>query len=207
MQNTQPSYTKRRAVGLAFSLLCAVTFVSSATAKATHGIKPTVREEVVNGKSFYINKVVVNARPERVYQVLVDYLNAPKVFPILKKCQILESHGQKKIVKHQLAPTGLPVTYEYVIEISESAPHQIEWHRVSGDFKELDGYWKLDPTEFGHSTMVTYATHVTGGFFMPQALIKRQFSIDMPIVLEALKNASEVSTEIAARRIEPFLEN
>lgn len=207
MQNTQPSDKKRRVLGLAVGLLCALTFVSSASAKSSRHLKPTVSEEVVNGKSFYVNKVVINARPERVYQVLVDYLNAPKVFPILKKCQILENHGQKKVVKHQLSPTGLPTSYEYVIEVSENTNHSLEWHRISGDFKELDGYWKLDPTEFGHSTMVTYATHVTGGFFMPQVLIKRQFSIDMPIVLEALKNASEVSTEIAARHTDPYVQN
>jgi ribosome-associated toxin RatA of RatAB toxin-antitoxin module len=207
LQNSQLFDRRRRLASLAISVLCACTFISSASAKPGHGVKPVVSEELVHGKTFYVNKIVVNARPERVYQILTDYMNATKVFPILKKCEILQNHGQKKIVKHRLAPTGLPTSYEYVIEVSETAPHILEWHRVSGDFKELDGYWKLEPTEFGHSTMVTYATHVVGGFFMPQILIKRQFSIDMPIVLDALKNASEISTEIAARHIDPYVQN
>jgi Polyketide cyclase / dehydrase and lipid transport len=75
----------------------------------------------------------------------------------------------------------------------------MEWHRISGDFKEVDGFWKLEPTELGRCTMVTYASHVNGGFFMPQLLIKRQLRNDMPTALTALKNKAEGPTQIASR--------
>jgi len=161
--------------------------------------KPSVSEETTNGKTFVVAKVLVRANIEKVWPILADYNNAPRTFSLLKKCELIQDKGSKKIVKHELAPSGLPDTYEYIVEILESPPKAMEWHRISGDFKEVDGFWKLEPTESGHCTMVTYASHVNGGFFMPQLLIKRQLRNDMPTALTALKNKAEGPTQIASR--------
>jgi hypothetical protein len=75
----------------------------------------------------------------------------------------------------------------------------MEWHRLSGDFKAVDGSWKLEPANNGTCTLVTYSAHVAGGFLMPQMLIKRQSHIDMPSTLLALKKHAETTTQIATR--------
>jgi len=158
-----------------------------------------VQEEVIGGKSYSVARTVIKARPEQVWQVLADYSNAPTVFPQLKKCQVLEDRGTTKIVKHIIEPTGLPGRYEYVLELKETAPHAMEWHRLSGNFKEVDGFWKLEPID-GSSTLVTYSTHVNGGVFLPQTLIKHQFKVDMPAVMVSLKNQAEhTGMQIAQR--------
>jgi ribosome-associated toxin RatA of RatAB toxin-antitoxin module len=160
--------------------------------------KPTICDEMINGKSFCVSRIIVKAKLEKVWQVLTDYKHAVQIFPLLKKCELLESHGNTRISKHEIAPSGLPETYEYILEVHEIAPTLMEWHRLSGDFKEVDGSWKLEPVNSGKETLVTYASHVTGGFFMPQILIKRQAHIDMPSTLVALKKHTEHSIEIAA---------
>jgi ribosome-associated toxin RatA of RatAB toxin-antitoxin module len=160
--------------------------------------KPTICDEVTNGKSFCVSRIIIKASLEKVWHVLTDYKHATQVFPLLKKCELLESHGNTRISKHEIAPSGLPETYEYILEVHEIAPTSMEWHRLSGDFKEVDGSWKLEPVNSGKDTLVTYASHVTGGFFMPQILIKRQAHIDMPSTLLALKKHTEHSIEIAA---------
>src|SRR5262249_14343226 len=108
--------------------------------------------------------------------------------------------GTTKITRHVLAPSGVPDTFEYVLEIHEMAPCSMEWHRISGDFHDVDGYWKLEPVELGRHTMVTYASYCNGGILMPQFLIRRQFKIDMPNALIALRNKAELDTRIAAHR-------
>jgi ribosome-associated toxin RatA of RatAB toxin-antitoxin module len=159
--------------------------------------KPTVTEEVIHGKTFVVSKLLIKARPEAVWQVLSDYNHAAHVFPILKECELLEDKGTTKITRHVIAPTGIPGTFEYVLEIHETAPNSMEWHRVSGDFHDVDGYWKLEPMDFGHRTLVTYASYVNGGLLMPQVLIRRQFHIDMPNALIALRNRAELDQRLA----------
>ena len=68
---------------------------------------------------------------------------------------------------------------------------------LSGDFKRIDGFWRLEPRDNGRSTFVTYAQYVDGGFLTPQILIKRQTGMDLPTNLLALKTHAESRTEVA----------
>jgi ribosome-associated toxin RatA of RatAB toxin-antitoxin module len=160
-----------------------------------------VMDEQIGGKPFCVSKQVIHAKPDQVWEVLTDYKNVSHVFPMMKKCQIIEDHGPTKIVKHCVAPTGPVGTFEYILEIKEVAPKTIEWHRISGDFKEVDGFWKLEALEGGHSTLVTYSSHIAGGLLMPQILIKHQAHTDMPIVMSSLKREAENGAQIAGRPI------
>jgi len=153
-------------------------------------------EELMHGKTYTVSKATVKAPPEKVWQILTDYDNASRVFPQMKKCKLMQDHGHTKIVKHVISPSGLPGSYEYTVEVKETAPTAMEWHRVSGAFKQVDGYWKLEPLDGGRTTLVTYASHVDGGMFIPQALIRRQCKIDMPGVLSTLKAQSESQTNV-----------
>jgi ribosome-associated toxin RatA of RatAB toxin-antitoxin module len=191
-----------------FSILFAAAVTLSvvptgALAKGTLAEKeiPAVCDEIVNGKSYSVSKIVVHAKPEHVWRVLTDYKNACSVFPQLRKCETLEEKGATKILKHKIQPSGLAgCTYEYVLEVRETAPRTLEWHRLSGDFKSVDGLWKLEPTNAGHDTLVTYSSYVNGGVFIPQFMIKRQSKIDMPDVLANLKSESEANALRIAKR-------
>lgn len=162
---------------------------------------PVMDEETLNGKTFTVSRILVHAKPEKVWGIITDYNNAPKVFSQLKKCQIVEDKGSTKILKHQVMPGGLAAcsTYQYTIEVKENAPKSLEWHRISGDFKAVDGFWRLEPANGGHDTLVTYSAYVNGGLFIPQMLIKRQFRVDMPVVLNNLKGESEGGIRIAKK--------
>jgi ribosome-associated toxin RatA of RatAB toxin-antitoxin module len=158
---------------------------------------PALSEESINGNNFTVSKVVVHASVERVWNILTDYENAPRIFPQLRKSEIVKSKGNVKVLKHQVQPTGLGgyQTYNYIVEVTEHAPKSMEWHRLSGDFKAVDGFWKLEPVNDGHDTSVTYSSFVNGGFFIPQVLIKKQFRVEMPVVLSNLKTESESKNE------------
>jgi ribosome-associated toxin RatA of RatAB toxin-antitoxin module len=158
-----------------------------------------VCDEEINCKPYSVTRMLIKSRPEQVWQVLTDYASAPRVFPTLKKCQVLSDNGCTKRVHYQIRPSGVVTCFEYDLDMRETPHKMIEWKRASGDFKDLEGFWKLEPAEGGHSTIVTYASHVNGGFLMPQALIRRQSRIDFPVVMTALKSTAENTTQIAAR--------
>ena len=160
-----------------------------------------VVEEEINGKTFSVAKTTIKASPAAVWQVLTDYGNASRVFPQVRRSQVVEDRGSSKLLKHKVAPSGLPGTYEYVVEVKECPLKSLEWHRKSGSFKEVDGFWKLESIDGGHSTLVTYSAHVEGGLFMPQGLVRHQFTVDMPQVMSALKSQAENVTQIAGRPV------
>lgn len=156
-----------------------------------------VMDEVQGKQTVHVIKMVVKAKPEHIFRILTDYENAPGVFPHLLKCHVLENHGSTKIVEHKVQPSGPFGTYTYVLQVKEVPGKSLEWHRIRGDFKEVDGLWKLDPLEGGRHTFVTYTSHINGGLFLPPILIKRQVHADMPGVMSALKSQAESMTQIA----------
>jgi ribosome-associated toxin RatA of RatAB toxin-antitoxin module len=164
-----------------------------------------VVDETIGDKPCQVVKMVVRAKPEQVFRILTDYENAPSVFPHLLKCHVLQDRGDIKVVEHKVQPSGPFGTFDYVLEVKEVPFKSLEWHRVRGDFKEVDGYWKLEPLEGGHQTLVSYTSHVNGGFFIPAPLIKRQVHMDMPGVMSALKTQAETSTQIAGRPVAPSI--
>jgi ribosome-associated toxin RatA of RatAB toxin-antitoxin module len=191
---------KRKLLSLAALIALCVSSNCSLSVQAKSDSEGcTFEEQVSNNKSYQVSHMLVKSSPAAVWQVLTDYNGAPKTFPTLKKVHVLSECGNNKRVHYQIRPTGLIATYEYDLDIKETPHKQIEFHRINGDFKEIDGFWKLEPAEGGRATIVTYGSHVNGGIFMPQALIKHQSRVDMPVALNALRGAAESTTQIAVR--------
>lgn len=177
-----------------------ITYADAATEKAQklEKLQPVdITEEKIGDKHYQVSKILVHVKPETIWRILTDYENAPSVFPCLKKCKLVKDKGATKLVEHEIKPSGVPSTFNYIIEVKEIANRLYEWHRISGDFREVDGFWKLEPAHDGNSTMVTYASYVNGGIFLPQPLIKRQVRMDIPAVMSALKSHAETSRTIA----------
>jgi ribosome-associated toxin RatA of RatAB toxin-antitoxin module len=168
-------------------------------AAAEHEKSVAIVEEQIDRKSYIVAKMLVKAKPDQVWQILTDFGSATRVFPTLKQCQVLADKGSSKLIHYQVKPTGVLTSFQYDLEVQEHGRTKMEWHRVDGDFKEVNGFWKLEPADCGHSTVVTYASYVNGGMFMPQALIKRQSRIDVPPMMVALKSHAE-SLQIASHR-------
>lgn len=190
------------AAATALSLLASVSLALTPVA-AESLTTPTLGEEQVAKKCFLTGKIKVHAKPEHVWNVLTDYSHHTAVFKRLRKCQVVSDKGATKIVAQEVHPSGQPATFEYKLEMKEVQTHRnIEWHRISGDFKELEGFWKLEPTDGGRNTLVTYGSYVNGGFFIPQTLIKRQFRLDTPQILVNLKEHAEGVPQIASTRRE-----
>jgi hypothetical protein len=179
------------------SVIALNSYVPATTTPAAAAESPQaeVREEKIGERNYQVTRVLVHVKPETVWRILTDYENAVGVFPCLKKCKLVKDKGATKLIEHEIKPTGVPGTFDYVIEVKEVVNRLYEFHRVSGDFREVEGFWKLEPIEDG--TMVTYASYVNGGIFLPPPIIKRQARIDMPAVMAALKTHAETTRAIA----------
>ena len=182
-------------------MLCldATEYGAAAPASKLENETPVV-EENVGGKTFSVSRAVVHASSG---SGLASTQRLQRRTGSISDAKEVPGRGgpwHPKLVKHRVAPSGLVGQFEYTVEVKEYAPKSLEWHRVAGDFKEVDGYWRLEPLDGGRSTLVTYSSHVNGGMFMPQMLIKRQSRIDMPSVMSSLRHQAESLNNTIADR-------
>lgn len=186
------------------SVLVILSFISTAPANAER-MKPdntvsqvsmvsphphaTVAQQKVGNKNYQVAQVVINSKPEVVWDALTQYDRADEIYSNLKRLQIINDNGPQKTISFTVASMGGLWKYDYVLNISElKALKRIEWTRHSGAFKANEGYWQLTPVE-GDRTLVTYAKHIDGGMLLPQVMVNSELRKIMPEVLNNLRSA------------------
>ncbi len=157
--------------------------------------KPSVKIEKRGDRDYVVGTILIEAEPESIWEVLVDYPNAPEVFKNLKSCEVVGQKGKAKLVR-QLVNTGSPIKFDYTVALVEKKPYSIEWAKDSGSLKEVTGTWQLEPIESGQKTRVTYSIFIDGGIFLPPWLLTPQLKGYLPVVLDSLRDkvASETLT-------------
>lgn len=152
--------------------------------------KPKIELDNKDNLNYVVGSVLINAPIELIWETLVDYENAPKVFKNLKVCQVVGTEGETKLVRQLVKPGG-PVQFDYVVNLKEHKPRLIEWSRRSGSFEKVAGRWELEPVEKGTSTLVTYRIHLDGGLLLPSWLLAGQVKGYLPTMLNSLKENVE----------------
>ncbi len=150
-------------------------------------------EEKIGNHVFEVSKIVVNAAPQDVFSVLTDYGHTAGTFQNVKKCLLVKADGTSKFVSFEVLSSGF-ITFDYVVQITETYPSLIQWHRVSGAFKANEGYWKLEPLNNGTETLVTCSKFVDAGLMYPQPLVRAEIRASSRAVLGDLKSAAERKT-------------
>ena len=138
-------------------------------------------------------EVLVQARIEALFDVLVDYPRYPEFVPGIKSCAVREVGGEKH-VEYEL-DVGLR-RIRYVLRHLEERPTRVSWSLVSGEaLKVSNGSWELAPE--GERTRARYSVDIQLARLplVPQALVDRMSDqltrVQLPRTLEAFRARAE----------------
>lgn len=149
-----------------------------------------VRSDEAHGR---VSAAVLIAAPsEAIWRVMTDCAQALTFVPGLKVCQRLDGapDGTWDIIEHEVKYSRILPRTRYVFRADYARPHRIRFERVSGDLKEQEGQWILEPQP-GAATLVVYEIHLDPGFFVPQRVVRRALRKDVPALLTALRTRVE----------------
>jgi len=137
--------------------------------------------------------VRINAQPEAVWNVMTDCEHAPSFVPELKHCRRVKSapDGAWELIEHEVKYSWLLPTVRYVFRADYQRPRRIDFRRVSGDLKDQEGTWLLEPTPDGSATIIQYEVYLDPGFWVPQVVVRRLLRDDLPALLKALRTRVE----------------
>jgi coenzyme Q-binding protein COQ10 len=133
--------------------------------------------------------IIVNATPEKLYAVIVDYERYPEFLDNMKLARIVKREGNQAEVDFEVSLLGKRIPYTLAFE---EAPHKgIRWKLVKSSFmKENNGSWALRPEGEGR-THATYSLEVKISSFIPKALSTSLAGAELPKVLEAFRKRTE----------------
>lgn len=131
--------------------------------------------------------IIIAAPVERVWQTMLDCEGAPKFVPGLRECEVLEHQQDADIIKHRVKFSWFIPEVQYVFRARYKKPQRIDFEKISGDLREMEGSWLLISRDGGAGTLVVYSVFLDPGFFIPQWLVSLILQMDLPAVLFSLR--------------------
>jgi carbon monoxide dehydrogenase subunit G len=174
------------AVGLAL-MVCATPLAAS-TPEADPIVTVTSGDNltaVIHGQ------VDVSAPRATVWRLLVDCDKSVRIMVGAKSCKVLQRDpaGRWDMREQVSKGGGLSPTVKIIIRSQYDAPHTVHFHRTQGDVKTLDGDWRLEPLDAGHTRVFYDSELLVAG--APGPLARTVLRRDIPRNLSNLRDASE----------------
>lgn len=142
-----------------------------------------------------IEQIRVEARPERCFEVAVDYERYPVWAADVKVAEVLErdAEGRGSRVRFEVAALGR--TIGYVLDYDYAgAPREFSWNLVEADIlTRLDGSYRFEPD--GSGTEVTYRLAVDLSIPMPGFMKRRTAGMIVQNAMKELKRYVEDGPE------------
>jgi ribosome-associated toxin RatA of RatAB toxin-antitoxin module len=132
--------------------------------------------------------ILIDSPARQIWSVLTDCHHTSEFIPDLKSCRILQNGEDSQITEQQVKFSWFLPKITYVFQSNYQKFKRIDFKKVSGDLKALEGSWVLEEISDGRGTILTYSVFVDPGFFIPQWLARRILRKDLPKVLLALRN-------------------
>jgi ribosome-associated toxin RatA of RatAB toxin-antitoxin module len=135
--------------------------------------------------------IVVNAPPEKVYDIVIAYDRYPEWLPEVKKIQTSDRKGNEVKVHYEV--DFKIKTIRYTILAKEERPKKMSWSFIEGEvMKDNKGSWVLEPEGEGR-TKVTYNVEVAVGPLVPKSILNTLVDQSLPKMLEAVKRRAEAA--------------
>jgi ribosome-associated toxin RatA of RatAB toxin-antitoxin module len=133
--------------------------------------------------------IVVNAPPEKVFDIVTAYDRYPEWLPEVKRIHTSGRTGDEVKVHYEV--DFKIKTIRYTILAREERPKRMSWSFVEGEvMKDNKGSWVLEQEGEGR-TRVTYSAEVAVGPLVPKSILNALVDQSLPKMLEAVKRRAE----------------
>ncbi len=120
---------------------------------------------------------VVPAIQESVRKVLDDDKIFIKFIPGIKRWQVVRQEKNKQIGRCTMSMSRFIPNVTYMVQVNRSSEDELRFKRLSGDLKNLEGFWKLSPGPDAASTTVTYQYSIETNFsHVPKGIVQGELS-------------------------------
>jgi uncharacterized membrane protein len=140
--------------------------------------------------------ILIDAPSDRVWRVMTDCDAAPTFVPGLLSCQVLDAGHNWEIIRHETKWVWLLPKVTYVFRADYHDRRQIDFKRIRGDLREMEGRWRLEALNHGRQTIVRYRVYLDPGFYVPQWLVRLSLKRNLPAVLTALRTKVQNSRRV-----------
>ena len=143
-----------------------------------------------------IEHTTIEASPEAVLAVLLDFAQYPAWAPDLKDVEVLEADDQGRGTSVRFRAAGFGKSTVYTLAYDHSDPNVVAWTLTEGDItRKLDGYYELLEGDQAGTTEVTYQLEADLIVPIPGFIKRRTQGRIMHTALRELKARVELQVQ------------
>ncbi len=137
--------------------------------------------------------IEVAAPASQAWAAMIDCARAPSFMPALKACKVLNSDpgGAWDVREHRVSWIAILPDIRSVFRSDYVENTSIRFSRVDGDFKVLEGDWRLEPVSGGKRTRLFYRARIAIALPLPAFMLRAALESDVPKFLIALRTEIE----------------
>jgi ribosome-associated toxin RatA of RatAB toxin-antitoxin module len=162
-------------------------FIAEDQAKLRSGEVLTWGEK--DGKKRFVLSAALLAHPiDHVWALLDDKESAPTFIPNVRSAKILSREGNVVELAQETLVPGTNNTFSYILRHTSTYPNRVDFVRLSGDLRHIEGAWILESVDDGAFTLLVYRLHLDAGLLVPQAFVANSQMKSLPGILAAIRD-------------------
>ena len=137
--------------------------------------------------------VFIAAKPETIWNILVDYNHLSEKIPKVVESRLIEDKGSEKIIS-QTGKSGIffiERSVHIVLKVKEDFLRKLSFEIIEGEFKVYRGQWNFEPSEKDEGTFLSWQARLKPDFFAPPFLVSFVQHQDLPTMLQAIRKLAE----------------
>src|SRR5262249_38997185 len=136
-------------------------------------------------------KILVPRTPEKVWNIVSNPEKLMHEEAKVKFVKILSKENNKQQVAFSVYMTHLFPTFNYILEQELLSPSLVKFHRISGSFRDIQGFWYLSAADGGRKTVLTYNLKLDPGPLIPHGMLLMVVKSDLPNMMQSVKQSIE----------------
>ncbi|HSG65313.1 MAG TPA: SRPBCC family protein [Gammaproteobacteria bacterium] len=142
--------------------------------------------------------IMIDASPERIWDVLRDCAAAPEYLDSVLRCELIETldGGRAQVFRQRARLRWFLPSFEHEFRLDYEPYRRITVSRVGGPIERLEAAWTLEPIAPSR-TRVSYVLDIEPGGLIPNFLLSGPLQRDVLNAMRAVRDRAEAAQQTA----------
>ncbi len=132
-------------------------------------------------------KVYIPKSPSKVWSVIQTPENVVRNERKVKSVKVVSSHAGVRDLAFRVQLSRVLPSFAYTLRHQSTSPYVLGFKRLSGSFKDIQGYWQVVPVENNTQTVLVYSLSIDPGALVPRSLLIPAVKSDLPQMMQTVK--------------------
>lgn len=133
-------------------------------------------------------KILIPKPPDQVWKSIMQPEHLMDKERKVKQIKVVSRNGTTKDLAYTVNLASILPTFNYTLRHQVTQPNTLQFRRINGSFKDIQGSWIVTPADNGKSSILTYNVSIDPGPLVPRFMMQNILKSDLPGMMNNVKS-------------------